>query len=75
MSRKTLALLGALIIAEGIETDEQAAQLKTLGCHEGQGFHWAPGLPVDQAEQLLAGGDWPARDLTTPQCAYMPVAV
>jgi EAL domain-containing protein (putative c-di-GMP-specific phosphodiesterase class I) len=67
--------LGAVIVAEGIETDEQAVQLKTLGCHEGQGFHWAPGLPVDQAEQLLAGGAWPARDATVPWCAYLPVAV
>jgi EAL domain-containing protein (putative c-di-GMP-specific phosphodiesterase class I) len=58
--------LGALIIAEGVETAQQVAQLKAIGCHEGQGFRWAPGLSVGQAEQVLAHGEWPRRDPTTP---------
>lgn len=33
------------VIAEGIETPEQAKQLRLLGCHEGQGFLFGRGLP------------------------------
>jgi EAL domain-containing protein (putative c-di-GMP-specific phosphodiesterase class I) len=58
--------LGALIIAEGVETPQQVAQLKAIGCHEGQGFVWAPGLSVGQAEQVLTHGEWPRRDPMTP---------
>jgi EAL domain-containing protein (putative c-di-GMP-specific phosphodiesterase class I) len=58
--------LGALIIAEGVETLQQAALLKAIGCHEGQGFCWAAGLSVSQAEQVLTHGEWPLRDPTTP---------
>jgi EAL domain-containing protein (putative c-di-GMP-specific phosphodiesterase class I) len=58
--------LGALIIGEGIETPSQAARLKEIGCHEGQGFCWAPALSVRQAEQLLSRGEWPRRDTSTP---------
>jgi EAL domain-containing protein (putative c-di-GMP-specific phosphodiesterase class I) len=58
--------LGALVIGEGVETSEQAAQLKAIGCHEGQGFRWAPGLSVEQAEQVLARGEWPQRDALIP---------
>jgi EAL domain-containing protein (putative c-di-GMP-specific phosphodiesterase class I) len=39
--RTILALgqaLGLRIIAEAIETEDQCAQLKTLGCQSGQGF-------------------------------------
>ena len=58
--------LGALTIGEGIETPPQAARLKAIGCHEGQGFCWAPGLSVRQAEQLLSRGEWTRRDTSTP---------
>lgn len=33
------------VIAEGIETAEQAKQLRLLGCREGQGFLFGRGLP------------------------------
>jgi EAL domain-containing protein (putative c-di-GMP-specific phosphodiesterase class I) len=29
---------GLKLVAEGIETEEQAAALRRLGCHEGQGY-------------------------------------
>ena len=37
--------LGMGLIAEGVETDEQMAFLKALGCHYGQGYLFSP--PVD----------------------------
>ena len=58
--------LGARVIAEGIETSEQAAQLRALGAHEGQGFLWSPALSPDVAETLLVTGRWPLRDTASP---------
>jgi len=41
-------------VAEGIEEAEQAANLVTLGCREGQGFHFARPLPTAAMTELLA---------------------
>jgi diguanylate cyclase (GGDEF)-like protein len=38
-------------IAEGVESESTLARLLEMGCHEGQGLHWAPALP---AEEFLA---------------------
>jgi EAL domain-containing protein (putative c-di-GMP-specific phosphodiesterase class I) len=48
-------LLGSRLVAEGIESAAQAATLRGLGCHEGQGFRWAPGVPAEEAERILDG--------------------
>jgi diguanylate cyclase (GGDEF)-like protein/PAS domain S-box-containing protein len=42
--------MGLLAIAEGVETEEQAAQLARSGCDYAQGFWFAPPLPVDELE-------------------------
>jgi diguanylate cyclase (GGDEF)-like protein/PAS domain S-box-containing protein len=41
-------------IAEGIETSEQAAILRRLGCDRGQGFHFARPAPPSAIAGLLA---------------------
>ncbi len=45
--------LGIPIIAEGIETVEECAILKVMNCRYGQGFHFSPALPLDQALDFL----------------------
>jgi EAL domain-containing protein (putative c-di-GMP-specific phosphodiesterase class I) len=47
------ANLGATTTAEGIELPEQAEVLESLGCTHGQGWLWAPALPVAELNALL----------------------
>lgn len=42
------------IVAEGVETDEQLAYLKKLGCHQVQGFYYGPAQPKEVVEKLLS---------------------
>jgi diguanylate cyclase (GGDEF)-like protein/PAS domain S-box-containing protein len=48
--------LNLLVVAEGIETDEQADLLRELGCDFGQGFLFARPLPQEQLEAMVAAG-------------------
>lgn len=44
-------------IAEGVETEECAQKLITLGCDIGQGYLWSPAIPMDKwLEYLKAHG-------------------
>jgi EAL domain-containing protein (putative c-di-GMP-specific phosphodiesterase class I) len=46
--------LGRRVIAEGVETADQLARLRALGCEQAQGFYFARPLPSDDAGSLLA---------------------
>jgi EAL domain-containing protein (putative c-di-GMP-specific phosphodiesterase class I) len=46
--------LGALTVAEGIERPEQIPPLRAMGCQMAQGFHFAPALPAEELESLVA---------------------
>ncbi len=53
--------LGMEVVAEGIETPEQLAVLRGLGCDYGQGYFLARPLDVATAtEVVLSGGPWRA---------------
>ena len=45
--------LGMEVIAEGVETREQAALLTDLGCDFGQGFHFSKPLPPEDLSKHL----------------------
>lgn len=50
----TLAhVLGLEVVAEGVETEAEAAELRALGCDFGQGFYWWMPRPADAAAALL----------------------
>jgi diguanylate cyclase (GGDEF)-like protein len=45
--------LGKTVIAEGVETTEQEAILRRVGCDEVQGFLYAPALPAAEFANLV----------------------
>jgi len=47
--------MGIATVAEGIETEEQAEALRSLGCTEGQGFLYARPLPAGEAVAVMEG--------------------
>jgi EAL domain-containing protein (putative c-di-GMP-specific phosphodiesterase class I) len=47
---------GLQIVAEGIETLDQARLLRDAGCHLGQGFLWSRPLEADEITALLRQG-------------------
>ena len=47
--------LGMQVIAEGVETDRQLAELRALGCDAAQGFLLGRPVPEEQVDALLVG--------------------
>jgi diguanylate cyclase (GGDEF)-like protein len=45
---------GLTAIAEGVQTDAEAAQLRALGCRYGQGFLWGGAVPAPELEIQLS---------------------
>jgi diguanylate cyclase (GGDEF)-like protein/PAS domain S-box-containing protein len=48
--------LGVIVIAEGVETINQQACLRELGCGWGQGYLFSPAVPATGLENLIATG-------------------
>jgi c-di-GMP-related signal transduction protein len=51
--------LGLAVIVEGVEDEDQVAELKELGCEIAQGHYFAEPLSSEAAERLLVeGSSW-----------------
>jgi diguanylate cyclase (GGDEF)-like protein/PAS domain S-box-containing protein len=48
--------LGLRVVAQGVETEEQVALLRSLKCDEVQGYLWSPPVPAERCEAMLAEG-------------------
>ena len=48
--------IGALTLAEGVETEELLRELVKLHCDEGQGYYFSPPLPFEKLMELLKKG-------------------
>lgn len=48
--------LNLKVVAEGVETEAQAAKLRELQCDQAQGFLYSPPVPEDQLVKLLKKG-------------------
>jgi diguanylate cyclase (GGDEF)-like protein/PAS domain S-box-containing protein len=48
--------LDLMVVAEGVETDEELERLRSLGCDIGQGYYWRRPCPAEEAMELLATG-------------------
>jgi len=48
--------LGLTVIAEGIETEEQLAVVKALGCHHAQGFYYSRPVTAPEIGRMLETG-------------------
>jgi hypothetical protein len=54
--RSVLAIgaeFGLQVVAEGIQSAEQDAELRRLGCDYGQGYFYATGMPARELDELL----------------------
>jgi EAL domain-containing protein (putative c-di-GMP-specific phosphodiesterase class I) len=45
------------VVAEGVETEEQAARLRSLGCRLAQGYLFSRPITPDAVRELLAAAD------------------
>ena len=50
--------LGLEVVAEGVETEQQLAELNALGCESAQGFLFAPPQPAADVEVMITRGRW-----------------
>lgn len=51
--------LGIFVVAEGVETEDQAVKLHALGCDEAQGYLFSRPLPAHEVAKLLVSSDAP----------------
>jgi diguanylate cyclase (GGDEF)-like protein/PAS domain S-box-containing protein len=58
---------GLSVVAEGVETLEQAEVLRSLGCQDGQGYHFGRPMPAEAFSRLLRQGrSLPDKRLSLP---------
>ncbi len=63
--------LGHTVIAEGVETTEQLAALRRLGCRYAQGFLWSRAVPVAELASTIATIEQGPRASLPPNLAVL----
>ncbi len=53
--------LGRVVVAEGVETAEQEAALRRMGCHHAQGYHIGRPMPADDFDAWLEQAQFSSR--------------
>jgi diguanylate cyclase (GGDEF)-like protein len=66
--------MGISAVAEGVETEDQVAGLKMLGCQVGQGFYFSRPLGAEAFDELLTRHFGPAGGQAGPILTDNPVA-
>ena len=73
---KLAQTLELTIVAEGVESEEQATRLRALGCHAAQGYWFAKPLNADAVDAVLrvadVGGQWLTLDQLRSAPALTP---
>lgn len=59
--------LGLPVVIEGVETEEQVAFLRSIGCTVGQGYYFSQPLPIDKFEESLNNDDHQAKPVKTEE--------
>ncbi|MCP4658408.1 MAG: EAL domain-containing protein, partial [bacterium] len=67
--------LGLKVTAEGVETVEQLAQLRALGCEYAQGYLFAKPLSPEAVDEQLASGEWSFAGFRAPPAEQLTLAV
>ena len=55
---KMLKSLNITIVAEGVETREQALFLRDIGCDMGQGYLFSKPVPIEEFKNMLRNNDF-----------------
>lgn len=65
------------LVAEGVETVDQATHLMNIGCHFAQGYLYGKPIPLGQVEEKVGAGmtiGWSDYGAMLPQCVHNPCA-
>jgi EAL domain-containing protein (putative c-di-GMP-specific phosphodiesterase class I) len=54
--------LGMDVVAEGVETEEQLAVLRALGCNYAQGFYFSHAVTTGLADSFITSQPWRYRE-------------
>ena len=54
-------VMGIRTVASGVETAEQTAILREMGCEQAQGFYFLRPAPADAATRFLDSDRWAAQ--------------
>ena len=67
--------LGKDVVAEGIETESQFEQLRTMGCRYGQGYLLGRPIGAGPTEERLLAGNWSGTEQAGVRAPAAPTAI